>query len=425
MISSSSHRTSRVADALRHALLFTSLALTGVAAIAQDTSVNKASLTPLTLDTAVERAIDQHPRLRAAQRGLEASDGAVLQSKARPNPELSYSQEDTSRDKRTTTVQWNQMLEIGGKRDARMRAAARGRDVAEAELDAAKANLVADVRLAFFGLLVAQQREVLAGQTLDIARSAREAASKRVAAGKAAPLEANRASVAESSAELEQAQAQAAKRVARQQLQALIGGGGPVFGDAQGQLDALPPVPDIGSLQSRLEQSPSIQQARFTVEQSRATADLERAKRIPDPTVSLGMKRAQETGNQLVVGVSIPLPVLDTNRGNQLQALRFADQAEERLLATRLELQSQLYAARETLEASRKQAVQLSERVLPTAQIAYEAASKGFALGKFGYLDVLDAQRSLFDVRSQYLDQLLATHRASTDIERLLGTTAK
>ncbi|KGG82335.1 transporter [Comamonas thiooxydans] len=315
------------------------------------------------------------------------------------------------------------MLEIGGKRDARMRAAARGRDVAEAELDAAKANLVADVRLAFFGLLAAQQREVLAGQTLDIARSAREAASKRVAAGKAAPLEANRASVAESSAELEQAQAQAAKRVARQQLQALIGEGGPVFGDAQGKLDALPTVPEIGVLQSRLEQSPSIQQARFTVEQSRATADLERAKRIPDPTVSLGMKRAQETGNQLVVGVSIPLPVLDTNRGNQLQALRLADQAEERLLATRLELQSQLYAARETLEASRKQAIQLSERVLPTAQVAYEAASKGFALGKFGYLDVLDAQRSLFDVRSQYLDQLMATHRASADIERLLGTT--
>jgi cobalt-zinc-cadmium efflux system outer membrane protein len=306
MISSSSHRAGRAASALRHALLFTSLALTGVAGIAQDNPANKASLAPLTLDTAVARAIDQHPRLRAAQRGLEASDGAVLQSKARPNPALSYSQEDTSRDKRTTTVQWTQMLEIGGKRDARMRAAARGRDVAEAELDAAKANLVADVRLAFFGLLVAQQREVLAGQTLDIARSAREAASKRVAAGKAAPLEANRASVAESSAELEQAQAQAAKRVARQQLQALIGEGGPVFGDAQGKLDALPTVPEIGVLQSRLEQSPSIQQARFTVEQSRATADLERAKRIPDPTVSLGMKRAQETGNQLVVGVSIP-----------------------------------------------------------------------------------------------------------------------
>jgi cobalt-zinc-cadmium efflux system outer membrane protein len=38
--------------------------------------------------------------------------------------------------------------------------------------------------------------------------------------------------------------------------------------------------------------------------------------------------------NQLVVGVSVPLPVFDSNRGNQLQALRLADQAEEQLLAT-------------------------------------------------------------------------------------------
>ena len=49
-------------------------------------------------------------------------------------------------------------------------------------------------------------------------------------------------------------------------------------------------------------------------------AELERAKRLPDPSVSLGMKRAQEVGrNQLVVGISVPLPILDSNRGNQLQ----------------------------------------------------------------------------------------------------------
>ena len=103
--------------------------------------------------------------------------------------------------------------------------------------------------------------------------------------------------------------------------------------------------------------------------------------------------------------------------------MRLADQAEQNLIATRLELQSQLYSAREVLEVSRKQTTQLSEQVLPTAQVAYEAASKGFALGKFGYLDVLDAQRSLFELRTQYLDQVMATHRAAADIDRLLGTT--
>ena len=70
------------------------------------------------------------------------------------------------------------------------------------------------------------------------------------------------------------------------------------------------------------------------------------------------------------------------------------------------------------------EARQLAEEVLPTARTAYELASRGFALGKFGYLDVLDAQRTWSEARSQYLDQLLATHRAAADIDRLLGTEA-
>ncbi|WP_313570119.1 TolC family protein [Comamonas terrigena] len=422
MIFPSSPSTGRSTDVLRHAVLLACVGLTAAASFAQDRSEAATTAIPLTLNVAVSQALDQHPRLRAAQRGLEASEGVLLQSRARPNPELSYSQEDTRSTTRTSTVQLNQMLEIGGKRSARMRVAEKGREVAQAELGAERANLVADVRMAFMGLLAAQQRSALASQTLDIARSAREAAGKRVAAGKAAPLEENRARVAESGAQLEQAQAQAALRVARQQMQTFLGDTTSAFGEAQGALDALPAVPDALVLRERLEQAPSLLQARSTLEQSRATADLESAKRVPDPTVSLGVKRAQEMArNQIVFGVSIPLPLLDSNRGNQLQALRLADQAEDRLLTTRLALQAQLYAAREALESSRNQAMQLSSQVLPTAQAAYEAASKGFALGKFSYLEVLDAQRSWFEVRTQYLEQLLATHRAAADIDRLLG----
>ena len=49
---------------------------------------------------------------------------------------------------------------------------------------------------------------------------------------------------------------------------------------------------------------------------------------------------------------------------------------------------------------------------------------KGFSLGKFSYLDVLDAQRTWFDARSQYLSQLLSTHSSVADLERLLGSQA-
>ncbi|MGE8320305.1 MAG: TolC family protein [Comamonas sp.] len=384
---------------------------------------------PLSLAQAQALALEHNPTLRAARLGVDASDGGVLQSRARPNPELSYSQEDMRRSTRSSTLQWNQPIEIGGKREARMRVAERGRDLARAELAAAQAALQADVSTAFFGLLAAQQRVALSQQTLEIAANAREAAAKRVAAGKVAPLEETKARVAESGARLELSQAQSGLRVARQQLQALWGDSAQTmagFGDAEGAVDALPPVPEAAVLQQRLELAPAVLRARQVLEQSRAAAELERAKRLPDPTVSLGVKRSQDGQdggrNQVVFGVSVPLPVFDNNHGSQLQALRRADQAEEELQAVRTQLQAQLQEAREQLQTSRDQAEQLSSQVLPAAQSAYELSAKGFALGKFSYLEVLDAQRTWSDARSQYLNQLLSTHRAAASIDRLLGT---
>lgn len=412
---------------LRCSLLGLAMAAALSAAQAEAVDTAAAGATPsLSLAQALDLALAHNPGLRAARQALAASEGAVLQSQARPNPELAYSQEDTRSSTRSRTLQWNQTVEVGGKRAARMRVAERGRDVAQADLAAAEAALRADVRAAFFGLLAAQQRVSLAGQTLEIARNAREAAAQRVAAGKIAPLEETKARVAESGAQLELAQAQSGQRVARAQMKALWGEAVRPFGEAMGEgsggVDALPEVPALETLQQRLEQAPAVLRARQALAQIRATAEVERARRLPDPTLSLGVKRATEVGrNQLVVGVSVPLPVLDSNRGNQLQALRLADQAEDELQATRIRLQTQLFEAREQLQASSQQARLLAGEVLPTARTAYELAARGFALGKFAYLDVLDAQRTWAAARSQYLEQLLATQRAAADIDRLLG----
>jgi len=388
----------------------------------QPAPVAAAAAAPISLQAALALAMERNPGLRAAAQALAASEGALIQSRARPNPELAYSQEDTRRETRSMTLQWNQSIEIGGKREARMKAAEHGRELARAELEAAQAGLRADVRTAFANVLAGQQRVQLHQRTLEIASSARDAAAKRVQAGKVAPLEETKARVAESSAELALAQARSGLRVARQQLAALWGAQPAAFGSAVGELAQLPVLPDEGLMLQRLEHSPQMLRAQQAVFQARSVAELERAKRLPDPSVSLGMKRAQEVGrNQLVVGISVPLPILDSNRGNQLQALRLADKAEDELLATRQQMHALLQQQREQLQTSRAQAEQLAQQVLPAAESAYEVAAKGFALGKFSYLEVLDAQRTLAEARSLYLEQLVATHQAAADITRQLG----
>ena len=67
--------------------------------------------------------------------------------------------------------------------------------------------------------------------------------------------------------------------------------------------------------------------------------------------------------------------------------------------------------------------IALTREVLPGAQEAHVAATRGFELGKFGFLDVLDAQRTWLQVRSQYFAAVAQVHRNAAEIERLLGTT--
>jgi cobalt-zinc-cadmium efflux system outer membrane protein len=47
--------------------------------------------------------------------------------------------------------------------------------------------------------------------------------------------------------------------------------------------------------------------------------------------------------------------------------------------------------------------------------------SRGYELGKFSFLDVLDAQRTLFQGQS-YVRALAGAHAARADIGRLVGT---
>ena len=92
--------------------------------------------------------------------------------------------------------------------------------------------------------------------------------------------------------------------------------------------------------------------------------------------------------------------------------------------AERVRLQSELAQAHARLTAALEESALIAAEILPGAESAYRAASRGFELGKFGILDVLDAQRTLFQSTTQYLNAAADSHRAAADIARLTGTSA-
>ena len=376
----------------------------------------------LTLEAAVQTALRQNPLLRAGGHELAASDGAIRQAGLIPNPSLSLDVEDTRRETRSTSLMLSQTIELGGKRAARVELARRDRDVAALELEARRAEVRASAIQAFFDSLIAQERVQVAQASLEIAASGAQAVSRRVTAGKVSPIEETRARVAESSARIELRQAQADLASALRALGVVMGEAPGAIVRVDGSADALPALLEGPALDERIEQSPLLRRARMAVQRADAAFELERARAAPDVTVGVGGKRAAELGRtQPLISVSIPIPLFDRNQGAQFEALRKRDAAQALAQAQEQQLRAEVLQAADQLRARAEEIGVLRRDVLPGAQAAHEAARRGFELGKFGFLDVLDAQRTWLQARGQYFAALSQAHRLRADIDRRLG----
>lgn len=380
----------------------------------------------LTRDAAIKLALQANPALSAAAHEVAAQGGAITQARALPNPELEILREGQDRTNRTTTAQLGIPFELGGKRAARLDAARREQDLAIAALDALRAQVRADAIAAFHEAVAASEQHRLAQELAALAQRAASAAALRVEAGKAAPLEASRAGVAQANARIETLQAARDLASARIRLAALWGGKAAdinIAATSPAHMSAdLPDAPPLAQLEARLAQSPAIGRVHAEVAHRQALARVEGTKRTPDVTLIVGTRREYpDDRRQAVLGLAIPLPLFNRNEGALLASLRRVDKARDELEAERLRLHAELAQAHARLTAALEEAAMIDAEIAPAAQAAFQAAGRGYELGKFGMLDVLDAQRVFFQSRHQYLKAVAESHRAASDIERLVG----
>lgn len=376
----------------------------------------------LSLDSALARAFANNPELAAARWEIDIAQGARQQAGLIPNPVLSVDAEDTRRDSRITSVKLSQALELGGKRGARIDVASRGQELAALELERRRNQLRADVLDAYYTALRAQERTQLAGRSLALAERGVAVAQGRVNAGKASPVEATRAQVQLAEVRLELNRGQMEQDNAYRRLAMVTGAATSDFAGVQEQPLALAALPAPAQLLGRLPETTELRLAEQEVVQREASLGLEKAQRIPDLDVSVGSQydaSARERVN--LVGLSMPLPLFNRNQGNVLSAARRADQARDLRNATELRLRTETRQALEQWNTARGEVQSFNQTILPAAQRAVDSATQGFEMGKFSFLDVLDAQRTLIGARTQYLAALAQTTDAWVRIERIYG----
>ncbi|ASV36542.1 type I secretion protein TolC [Pseudomonas sp. NS1(2017)] len=398
--------------------------LLGAAALWAAASVAQAQT--LTLDTALQTAFANNPDLAAAQWEIDIAQGGRQQAGLIPNPVASWDVEDTRRDSRTTSIKISQALELGGKRGARIDVATRALDAAALNLEQRRNTLRAEVIDNYYGALRAQERLDLAQRSMVVAERGLVVANGRVTAGKASPVEATRAQVQVSEIRLELDRAQIGLTDAYRRLAASTGSAAPNFQAVATQNLSAPTVPSATQLLARLEQTAELRLAELSILQNEASVGLEKAQRIPDLDVSIGSQYDASVRERVnLVGVSMPIPLFNRNQGNVLAATRRADQARDLRNATELRLRTETRQALDLWQSANTEVRAFNQQILPAAQSAVDSATRGFEMGKFSFLDVLDAQRTLIAARTQYLTATAQANDAWVRIERIYGDLAR
>ena len=422
----------------------------------------------LSLSEALARALEGNPALAAYPWDIRMAEARKLQAGVRLNPEISLEIEglrwtpgasEITKDGGITeiaegagsglsesefTLVLSQVIELGGKRARRIRLAKQGIDVARWDYEVARADVLADTARAFGECLAAQQGAALSEALLHFAGKTRDITAAQVEAGQLSPLGLRKANLEVTAAQIDHQHMLGALEAARAKLAAAWGAETPDFTQLLGDFDRLRPVPELAGLRDQINDNPDV--ARWVAEMALRDAEvgLARAQRKPDVEVALGLK-AEKIGDHwtrshdgftttevisrperdwntsLVLEVAIPLPIFDRNQGGIQEAHYAVHKSAAMRRATRAGVLASLAEHHLMLSTTAEEIQALETYAIPEATETFHLTQEGFKQGKFDYLDVLDAQRTLFDLQVQLLTAKTAYHQRWIEIDRLIG----
>lgn len=411
-----------------HRLFAALLAAASCASVAQaQAQAPVAAPAPIyTLDQAVLAAGGSAPASEAATAAIEAARQGRTVAGLRPNPVAQGQIENVAgtgpyRGLRSaeTTVGVAVPIELGGKRSARVAVA--NAQLTRAELQAA--IIAADVRVQVTQLYVeaiaAERRLVTARDQVRIAQEALRAASVRVQAGRASPLEEQRADVARINAEANAERTARLVDATRANLARRIGR--PIDGALDiALLDRLPTafIGPVGPIRAQGTLALAAADADLAI--ADASVRLARANRVPDLNVGPGLRRLEATNDTAAVfTLSIPIPLFNNGRAAIAQASAQRTQAEAQRRVTALDVEQAITDAEAEAANAATTARATSGPALAAAQEAARIARIGYREGKFSQLDLLDAERTLAETRLSAIDALANFQNAQARLGRL------
>lgn len=403
-----------------HGVLFVFLFLSGAA-------YGQPPQAALTLDDAILQTLQHNPRLRVfdvRMRGLkglrESADLAPAYELGAEVENFAGSGEMQGLDASEQTVALSSVIELGGKRSARVALVDARADLLEAERKAEALDLLGEVTQGFVAALAAQERLNLAEDALALARTTLQAVEQRARAGAAPDAEVLRAKAALAQTEITLSHIRRVFETEKTQLVSLWGATEADFEELQGDLFQFPPADDFESLYARAQGGAALAVFASEARLKAAELRLSQARANSDISWSLGVRRMEGTGDTgLVAGVSMPLFAGRRGRGDIRAAQAERDQVAFRRKAALLDLHAQLFEAYQNRQQNIEAATALQDEVIPTLNRALRETREAYERGRYSYVDLIAAQQELLDARQRVIDAAASALRYGALIEQL------
>jgi outer membrane protein, heavy metal efflux system len=397
---------------------------------AQATAATQDTVRRLPLGEAIQRLESQNLELRLAREEAAAADARIAAAGVLPNPGLSATREQLSGDPgvyHETTLQVGQTFPVGGQRGLRREAARQTAEAARARFDGIRLRLAFEVHRTYLQAAAAEADLAALAETTEVFRRVEESGRSRLAEGDISRFDQSRLQIERARYETLLARARLALAEASRELTLLIEpdsvAGRTLILPSQRLSDLATAASAVGEETALLTAAgrADVRATEAEIEAAEAALTLQRRLRIPDVTLSGGYKHQADGYQGAIIGVSVPLPLWDRNRGGIAEAeANLAAARTRRELALR-GAESEIRRAWETRRSLEERMRVIGATLLPESAGLLETARLAYAEGEMSLVELLDAADAYRDARES-VTRLLAEYLSATyELERATG----
>ena len=384
---------------------------------------------PVTRREAIGAALAAGPRVALARADSAAARARLVTARALGNPTLAASYSKSAPQQHLTV---EIPLDAPWTRGARVSAARAAMRAAELRMLSEHAAVIVEADTTYPAALAAEARFRLARQTARDADSLRVLTARRRDAGDASELDVDLATVAagqQANGASNDSLSFMSTLLALQSLMGLSADSVAIvltdsLRPAGGAADTLLAT-FAGAALPRAPIPPSVRSAEASLQAAELAIVRERRSVLGLPAVTVGVEHGDPSGDEKgllpVVGIALPLPLLNRNRGPIAEATAERDRARAELALARLEARQRFLDGVREREQLLARVARDSSLVLRAQRVAARALT-AYAEGASALPAVLEARRSAREVLAQYIDDVAALLIVTTELRALTQT---